>query len=696
VRERPNPALTHVFDCCNFYPRWKIVKEVVPALAQLRQAQPNAPEAVTELQGGWFSEFGGKLSRDQQGIGPPQLNMISKTVIEQGVTFFNYYMGFGGTNFDWAAKGLTTTYDYDAPLHEPGGMGAKFYAARGIGESLRLLGPALVRAEAAETQPESTNLAVTASLRTRPVDGRESGALFLRENDNADQTFRVRLPDPADPRRTLLVPRRGVLMLGAREMKMCPVGLALAGGELRYATAEVLAQGEAGRAWVILYEQPGRPVEIALAGERFPRIAGETAYRAWEPASRMAVIGLRAEEDPRMLLVNDHLQVILMQRDDALRSWVGEFPKATVTGESGAAGSVSIPFLSDAALLRATGHSPSGIWAELEFPPGEHSVTALMPRRPAACRISGQAAEITYDSLWQTARVDLTAPQLPVEALPVRSVESWVERFDPGLGDWLLGPLKPLEELGPLPYGYVKYRRVFNSNGEGTLAITSFADDGKKVFLNGKPVPQASKPTTHAAFDLTGVAKSGVNTLEICYELFGSPNFGSKIGELKGIESATLTTDGGQAKLDGPWQIQRFPAPMRGREIDPEFHSGPWTQIPLAGRGSAADPVPAFTWCRATFPLAQTPTNWQIPWRVEFRADCDALLYVNGMFVGRYATAGPQTHFFLPDSYLRFGEQPNVLTVVLAYAQDPSPIRELRIAPYWEFATYRARVGFEW
>ena len=33
---------------------------------------------------------------------------------------------------------------------------------------------------------------------------------------------------------------------------------------------------------------------------------------------------------------------------------------------------------------------------------------------------------------------------------------------------------------------------------------------------------------------------------------------------------------------------------------------------------------------------------------------------------------------------------------LLAYAEDAGPIQKLRIAPYWEFATFRARVGFEW
>src|SRR5439155_761743 len=104
VRERSDPDLARVMDTCNFYPRWNILKEVPPALEKLRKEEPASPLGVTELQGGWFSEFGGKLSVEQDGVNGAQLNMLSKTAIEQGVTYFSYYMGFGGTNFDWAAK----------------------------------------------------------------------------------------------------------------------------------------------------------------------------------------------------------------------------------------------------------------------------------------------------------------------------------------------------------------------------------------------------------------------------------------------------------------------------------------------------------------------------------------------------------------------------------------------------------------
>ena len=699
VRERPNAALKHVMDCCNFYPGWKIVEEVVPGLAQLRKEQPRAPEAITELQGGWFSQFGGPLSKDQPGIGPPQLNMITKTAIEQGVSYYNYYMGFGGTNFDWAAKGLTTTYDYDAPLHEPGGMGEKYYVARGICQSLGLLGDALTRAQQPEDQPEATNAAVSASLRLAPKAERATGALFLRENANADQTFRLRLPDPARPERKMLVPRRGALMLGAREMKMCPVGLAVQGGELRYSTAEVLAQGEAGRTWLILYDEPNRAVEFSLGLERFPRIVGETLYREWEPAERSAVIGMRTSEDPRMALLDEQLQIILLQRESALRSWAADFPREVVTGDATGGAPVSIPFLGDAALLEASGNTANAIWADLDFRPGDHALTVLLPRKPAACRVNGADAPVTYDPAWQTARVEFVTPDVPLSAVDISNVETWVERFDPTLGNWHLSELKPLEDMGEIPYGYVKYRYDFHSSGAGQLRIDAFADDPKKVFLNGSPLAKASQAATEAGADMAGVVIQGLNRLDICYELFGSPNFGAKINELKGIASVTVSGAEGETMLDGRWQIQRFPAPMRGREIDPDFHTGDWMQAALAKAAQANGPAenaPAFAWCRAQFSLPQPAENWQVPWRAEFRADRDALLYLNGKFVGRYMTIGPQTEFFLPDSYLHFGEQPNILTVVLAYAEDADAIRDLRIAPYDEFAICRTRVEFEW
>jgi len=215
--------------------------------------------------------------------------------------------------------------------------------------------------------------------------------------------------------------------------------------------------------------------------------------------------------------------------------------------------------------------------------------------------------------------------------------------------------------------------------------------------VNGKPVSEASNPKKQVEFSLSGYAKIGTNTLEIAYELFGSPNFGENIGELKGLESVRCGADLRSATAINSWQIQRFPAAMKGRDLDPNFAIGGWSSSSLTGAGAPAALVPAFTWCRAEFTLETPDEAWSVPWKLTFEADRDALLYLNGKFVGRYATIGPQKDFYLPEPYLFFGgKQKNILTIVLAYTDQPQHIRTLRVGPYEEFATRRTRVEFEW
>ena len=134
-----------------------------------------------------------------------------------------------------------------------------------------------------------------------------------------------------------------------------------------------------------------------------------------------------------------------------------------------------------------------------------------------------------------------------------------------------------------------------------------------------------------------------------------------------------------------------------GHNIDPIFSLGEWAIAALGGAAAAKELVPAFAWCRAEFTLEKPDEAWSVPWKLTFEADRDALLYLNGKFVGRYATIGPQKDFYLPEPYLVFGgKQKNILTVVLAYTDRPQHIRTLRVGPYEEFATRRTHVEFEW
>jgi Glycosyl hydrolases family 35/Beta-galactosidase, domain 2 len=697
ARENSYPDMARIADFCNFYPRWNITKEVPPALDKLRGEEPSSPVGVTELQGGWFSKFGGKLSVDQEGVGPAQLNTLTKTVIEFGATFYCYYMGFGGTNFEWAAKDLTTTYDYAAPIREPGGLWGKYYEARGISQFLGLFGQVLARAEKQEGAAQSTNDAVGVTAR---VNGK-SGVLFVRENANAEQQFKLTFTDPASPsHRTIAVPREGQLAIGPREMKMMAVEVPVGGTTLQYSMAEVLAQGLNLDKWfLVLYDDPGRLAELAFATENEPKVEGDTTYIYWDRDYQSVVIGIRFDESEKMLLVNDDLIVALVPRQRALRTWTADFPIKDFEGAEGNQ-PVSIPFISDAALLVSTGSRQSHIWADLEFRPGNHELTAILPPTPAKCRVDGNTTEIRRGSSGRASRISFSTPELPYQPVTITKVRTWIEKiFGQEAGEWLASGLRPLEGLGRVPYGYVKYRsQPFDYSNQGKMFISTFADDAKEIFLNGKLVPEASNSKKQVEFDLAPYAKQGSNALEIAYELFGSPNFGKNIGELKGVESVRLGNDPQSATPLNDWQIQRFPAPAQGRgRIDPEQAVGGWSEPVALGTGGDNELLPLFTWCSAEFGMEQPSGEWFAPWRLTFEAGRDALLYLNGRFVGRYVTIGPQKDFYLPEPYFITEKgRKNILTLVLAYTNQAGHIRTLRIAPYDEYVTRRTRIEFEW
>jgi hypothetical protein len=697
ARENSYPDMARIADFCNFYPRWNITKEVPPRLAKLRSEEPSSPGGVTELQGGWFSKFGGKLSVDQEGVGPAQIGPLTKTVIEQGATFYAYYMGFGGTNFEWAAKDLTTTYDYAAPIREPGGLWGKYYEARGISQSLGMFGELLARADAQDGAAQSTTPAVSITER---VNGK-CGFLFVRENSNAEQQFKLTFMDPASPsHRTISAPREGQLSIGGREMKLLPLQVPIGETMLRYSTAEVLASGlNLDKGYLVLYDDPGRTAELSLATENEPHVEGDAAYIYWDREYESVVFGVRFEESEKMLVVNQDLIVILVPRQRALRTWTADFPIKNFAGAEGKK-PVSIPFVSDAALLVSSGSRRSHVWADLQFRPGNHELTALLPPVPAKCHVDGSRAEIRYSRADRAARVSFSTPELPSQPVAIKEVRTWVEKISgQDTGQWLTSTLRPLEELGRVPYGYVKYRSgPFTYSGQGRMFVSTFADDAKKVFVNGKLVPEASNKKKRAEFDLARCAKDGSNTLEIAYELFGSPNFGENIGELKGVQSVAIGSDAQSATPIDHWQIQRFPAPAEGRgRIDPaKIPAGSSAPVTI-GTGGDKKLLPLFTWCGAEFDIEQPSEEWFAPWKLTFEADRDALLYLNGRFVGRFMTIGPQKDFYLPEPFFtNIKGKKNVLTVVLAYTNQPGHIRTLRVAPYDEYATRRTRIEFEW
>jgi Glycosyl hydrolases family 35/Beta-galactosidase jelly roll domain len=183
IRGQTDPLLRQVFDCCNFYPRWG-VDGILPDIRKLRKEQPDAPLGTTELQGGWFSQVGGKLSEDQDGVTASQINNLTLFVIQNGETLLNYYMLFGGTNpDDWAARDLTTSYDYNAPIREWGGVGDRYQAVRAIGLMLQKYGADLARSRHVHCKVATAQQDVKVVERIAPNGGR---FLFIRTSQHLE------------------------------------------------------------------------------------------------------------------------------------------------------------------------------------------------------------------------------------------------------------------------------------------------------------------------------------------------------------------------------------------------------------------------------------------------------------------------------------------------------------------------------
>lgn len=146
TRGSSDPELSQVFDCDNYYVGLSSAPDCARRMIALKKKQPDAPGFVTELQGGWFSLVTGRLSEENYSDAR-HFKAIGLMSLLGGATGINYYMFFGGTHFEgWGARGMTTSYDYNAAIRENGAVGDKYIEAKAIGGFIKKYGHELARA----------------------------------------------------------------------------------------------------------------------------------------------------------------------------------------------------------------------------------------------------------------------------------------------------------------------------------------------------------------------------------------------------------------------------------------------------------------------------------------------------------------------------------------------------------------------
>lgn len=687
VRDRQDPDMKGMMDTCNFYPR-RNVGTSIARLDTLGREQPDAPRMVTELQGGWFSQFGGKLSIEQSGMDARQENALIKTVWAGGATATNYYMMAGGTNFGYlGGKNITTTYDYAAPIREPGGLWDKYYAVRSAGRFLEQFGPLLVRSRLLEGAARTEMDRVWVAERANGG----AGFLFVRSDSDEPRDGTVTATDPATNATFDLR-----VHLGPRGMKVLPINLPAQDAVVKRANAELAGvYREGNRLLLVLAGDPGETVRATVLG------AGNDESGTPPVIERTLPADPSANPDQLVDVPNGPL-VLITTADRAAR--VSELPWE---------GSTAWPVCGG--FYRTDNGSASdhrlAFTAEVT-PGGVSQVSVPLPRRPSRVRVGSADAPFTMgpDGL---CRFAVAAGRLDIPPVRMGPVKVAKTMWGGGTG-WRPARFDPLDTQGVLDNGYTRYRALFHWKGENALLLTQYATDPLLVAVNGVPVGAVQTGGT-VRVDLTHVAKRGINRVEVLYENAGRANSGgARMWERKGLMSAVLLSaadapTAAVSALAGPqagtpmggWELcDRLRGQRLHWEADevPASRITPWSRATLPERRT--ERTDTVRWYRSSFrlpkPAASTSqTRFRAPWKLKLDAGGEALVYVNGHLVGRYSDRGPQTDFYLPECWLRTGARANIVAIALRDGEQPANLRSVAVLPYAEFATRRVPVAVE-
>ncbi|HET6429361.1 MAG TPA: beta-galactosidase [Phycisphaerae bacterium] len=279
------PLLPEAVECMNCW------GNEVQTAKRLRQVQPEAFMLATEFWAGWFDYWGGKHQvRDAREVARRALEIMGCGCQ------VNYYMWHGGTNFgfwgsrlsahDWSYQ--TTSYDYDAPLAEGGGLTRKYYLTKLVNMLGSHFGPFFAQGRM-EGGPSVTVHNGTQVLNVAGPVGR----MAVVTNNGRDEvtTADISLPDG----RALTVPLEP---LGATAV---PVGVRL-GPETVLDYANLMPLGVFGDGLLVLHGPAGwdgrlsingkeltakvpaddKPVELAEAGQKVLILNSDAATRTWE------------------------------------------------------------------------------------------------------------------------------------------------------------------------------------------------------------------------------------------------------------------------------------------------------------------------------------------------------------------------------------------------------------------------------
>ena len=666
---RDNPFLRdNVVETLTSYPDFNS-ERLTRAIDALAKYQPEKFRTVIELQGGWFTSLGDR-QRLPGGYTAAQIQHVAIAALEHGVTAMNFYMYFGGTNFgDLAPRFIATTYDYQAPIREPGGVGERWRATAAIGAMLREHGQQLAR-----SQPVVIDIAgkpdkdVTIAMRTA-ADG--ARFIFVR-NDQEKQ------------------PRKGTTTIGAKgdDSKIeVAYDLEPFGAKILYLPPGSMRQDQwqwlPDVASVVMPNRPApeqlpAPVKITEARRMLEPMPSSSQWQTAQTGQTLEDLGVldcryiyyRAALPPeaRSSPAAWGLTVKLPPGDSLVAQLDGRTMVSETSSEDGETS------------LRLDGSSSNGaagageLVLMYENAGHPHSGTGGMERSKGISEIRIRPVNLLARNIggWKV---------LPVDSMENRPEVS-SDFNDAGWKSASLSGDRGYElKAGDIAVFRASFEAPPNASELAPLKLVfGHIDDTSIVYLNGEKIGETRDWNIAHRFDITSKVKPGRNVVALVVANTDGPG-----GVSHGVKLEPKASEG---KLLPITHVATSSTAISQHWWEPSLDDSAWPATKL-GEPLPEPPAPQ-TWYRMHFSVPTSDPRIWAPWKIHLDATGNGFLYLNGHPLGRYWQRGPQRDFYLPECWLKFGEgEQNVLSMNLRPVDGEASLRAAELSVYADQAEVR-------
>ncbi|KAI4205769.1 MAG: hypothetical protein LQ350_000266 [Teloschistes chrysophthalmus] len=291
------------------------------------QQSPSTPYSLIEFQGGSFDPWGGSSFAKCTTLLNEQFERVFyKNDYSFGVTIFNIYMTYGGTNWgNLGHPGGYTSYDYGAVIAEDRTVFREKYSEAKLQANFLRVSPAYLTATPGNVS--NGKFVSTAAIATTQLRGNQTNFYVVRHatyNSLNSTTYTLSVPTSAG---NVTIPQLGsVLTLNGRDSKIHVTDYNIGGFSLLYCSAEIFTWKQYNdKTVLIIYGGADENHEFAFSGHKNFTVLEGTGLRSRVQHDTI-IINWTVNEARRMVRVGSNLEVYLLDRRECYDYWVLDLP----------------------------------------------------------------------------------------------------------------------------------------------------------------------------------------------------------------------------------------------------------------------------------------------------------------------------------------------------------------------------------